>query len=139
MELIHPIMNRIKQFDAAPYPLDALRLDHDRLRAESDALTAAADYTPTLLLQTLRGICERLTVTLRAHIELEERLLGHPTLDHISDQKYLQVLTRHIASHGRPFLLNSRVQLLKQFLSGLGRHLDMQEAEMFCAAEAVWN
>lgn len=96
--------------------------------------------------QTLRDVCARLSTGLRKHILREERLLGtryrsvgvaaseattRPLIGHQSDYRYLQVITRSIASENSPFLLNNRYHLLTSFLRGLHGHMDQQESELF--------
>ena len=147
MELTRLPVNRIKQLNEdASHSMDCLRQDHAALCGELAVLKMAEgdDSPPTW--QTLRDVCARLTLGLREHMLREERLLitrdhslgaaeseamSRPSIDHYSDYRYLQVITRHVTSESRPFLLNNRYRLLTDFLHGLHRHMDEQEAEFF--------
>ncbi len=77
------------------------------------------------LWQTLRDVCARLTIGLREHMRREGT---QPSHDHQSDYRHLQVITRYIEAENRPFLLNNRYQMLTNFIRGMHRHMDEQEA-----------
>ncbi len=128
------------------YLMDGVRRDHVILCGELAVLRQAENGDCPPSRQVLRDVCVRLTIGLREHILREERLLvtrgrslgaaasealAIPSSDHYSDYRYLQVITRHIISETRPFLLNNRHHLLTDFLRGLRCHMDAQEAELF--------
>lgn len=145
------------------YLVDSVRQDHALLCGELDVLKKAEGDDSPPSWQTLRDVCARLSVGLREHILREERLpatrgrsLGAaaseamicPSIDHYSDYRYLQIITRHVTFDNRPFLLNNRYHLLTDFLRGLRHHMDEQEAEFFpiiepamahVGAGVVWN
>jgi hypothetical protein len=164
MELLHLPTDPIGQLnDDASHLMDGLRQDHTRLCGELDVLKRAEISGGIHLWQPLRDVSERLFLGLGEHIRREDGLLvSHhhsvgaaaadavilPSMVHFSDYRYLQVITRSIALEHRPFLLNSRYQLLKDFIGGLHRHMDEQETELFSvmepsvaftAGEEVWN
>jgi hypothetical protein len=114
--------------------IDELREDHARLCGELEVLKRAE-------------VCARLSAVLREHILREERLLVfldrsvgaavalesmiRPSSNHFSDYRYLQVMTRCIASENRPFLLRSRYLLLTNFMCDLNHNVQEQEAKFF--------
>lgn len=161
MELIHSPLNRLEQ---ASHLLDDLRQDHELLYGELAALKKAENFDGPPLWQTLQKVCARLSVRLRDHMGREEPLLrvthphslgaaasetmSWPVIDHYSDYRYLQVITRSIALENRPFLLNNRYHLLTDFISRLHHNMNKQETDLFPFIEqamagktekAIWN
>ena len=128
------------------FTVESLRQDHALLCGELAVLEKAKSTEGSDLWQTLQDVCVRLSLGLREHIRREGQLLvtrnhslgaaaseamSRLLIDHYGDFRYLQVITRCVAIENRPFLLESRYQLLTDFLRGLHRHMDQQEAELF--------
>ena len=126
--------------------VDSLRQDHALLCKELVVLEKAQSDESTPLWQTLRNVCSRLSTGLREHIQREEQLLrSYPrslgaaasetmtwsSSPHYSDYRYLQAIMRYLTLETRPFLLNSRYQLLMDFLRTMQSHIRQQEAEFF--------
>ncbi len=104
---------------------EGIQQDHASFYGELAVLKKAEGGSIPHLWQTLREVCERLTIGLREHMEREGTHVPH---DHHSDFRYLQIITRFIISEDRPHLLNNRYQMLTNFIRGLHRHMDEQEA-----------
>ncbi|GEM_PF-2344694 len=149
--------------DAVSQLLDDLRQDHAQLCGGLGAVTGGESGHSTRSWQSLRDVCARLSTGLQEHIRREERLpltrhrsLGaaapeamlRPSNCHYNHYRYLQVITRYITLGDRPLLLSNQYQLVQDFLNGLRRNMDQQEAELFpaieqaatdTADEALWN
>ena len=106
-----------------------LRKDHELICEELTILKNAQRDAGIPLRQVLREVCSRLSAGLLDHIRQEDRMGQSPPCDHYGDYRYLQVISQHIACEDRPFLLNSRLQLLTRFIQGLHRHMDVQGEE----------
>ena len=131
--------------------ISRLRRDHTLLRDELHVLECVLDSDITGSRQILRDVCARLSVSLRAHIQREGRLavvcsrtlgtfgtevLARLAVEHYSDQQYLQVIKRGIAREDPNALQNTRY-VLASFLTGLRRHMDEQESELFPFLQTV--